>query len=94
MSARGPLPGFEGTMIKLKSPGRGGQFSVARGIVETLQGVVFAGRWPARLLDRVPAATRVQLIEHELDLSDAAAGAAARRRRCGSRSSRICTSGR
>ena len=43
--------------------------------------------------DRVPAATRVQLIEHELHLSD---GARERGRgcRCGSRSSRICTSGR
>jgi uncharacterized protein len=57
-------------MIKLKSPGRGGQFSIVRGIAETLQGMIFAGRWPARVLDRVPAATRVQLIEHELHLSD------------------------
>jgi predicted MPP superfamily phosphohydrolase len=64
-------------MIKLRSPGRGGQFSIARGIVETLQRVAFAGRWPARLLDRVPAATRVQLIEHDLNLSDAPAGAGA-----------------
>jgi hypothetical protein len=62
-------------MIKLKSPGRGGQFSIARGIVETLQRVMFAGRWPARVLDRVPAATRVQLIEHELHLSDGDASA-------------------
>ena len=64
-------------MIKLKSPGRGGQFSIARGIVETLQSLVFAGRWPARVLDRVPAATRVQLIEHELHLSDGDASAGA-----------------
>ena len=64
-------------MIKLKSPGRGGQFSIARGIVETLQSLVFAGRWPARVLDRVPAATRVQLIEHELHLSDGEASAGA-----------------
>jgi len=59
--------------IKWKSPGRGEQFSLARGISEALQGVLFAGRWPARLLDRVPAATRVQLIEHELTVSDGAA---------------------
>ena len=64
-------------MIKLKSPGRGGQFSIARGIAETLQRVIFAGRWPARVLDRVPAATRVQLIEHELHLSDGDASAGA-----------------
>ena len=64
-------------MIKLKCPGRGGSFSLARGVVEALQGVLFAGRWPARLLDRVPAATRVQLIEHELTLSDGDADAAA-----------------
>lgn len=64
-------------MIKLKSPGRGGQFSIARGIVETLQSLVFAGRWPARVLNRVPAATRVQLIEHELHLSDGDASAGA-----------------
>lgn len=56
--------------IKWKSPGRGEQFSVARGLSETLQGVLFARHWPARLLDRVPAATRVRLIEHELNLSD------------------------
>jgi len=61
-------------MIKLKNPGRGEQFSVVRGVVEALQTVVFAGGWPARLLDRVPAATRVQLIEHELKLSDGGAG--------------------
>jgi len=59
--------------IKWKSPGRGGQFSFARGISETVMGVLFARRWPARLLDRVPAATRVQLIEHELRLSNGAA---------------------
>ncbi len=59
-------------MIKWKIPGRGGQFSVARGITETVQRLLFAGGWPARLLDRVPAATRVQLIEHELELSDGA----------------------
>lgn len=57
-------------MFKLKNPGRGEQFSLVRGVVEALQKVAFAGGWPARLLDRVPAATRVQLIEHELHLSD------------------------
>ena len=78
VSAQGRAsPVSKSTMIKLKSPGRGGQFSIARGIAETLQRVIFAGRWPARVLDRVPAATRVQLIEHELHLSDGDASAGA-----------------
>jgi hypothetical protein len=64
-------------MINLRRPGRGGQFSLARGIAEAVQTVMFAGRWPARLLDRVPAATKVQLIEHELNLSDGVASASA-----------------
>ena len=55
-------------MLKLRSGGRGGQFSVARGIAETVQGMVYARRWPARVLDRFAAATRVTLIEHDLVL--------------------------
>ena len=56
-------------MLKLKSSGRGSQFSVARGLAEMLQTVVYARGWPSRILNQVPAATRVQLIEHELTLS-------------------------
>ena len=59
-------------MLKLKSSGRGSQFSMARGLAETLQKMVYAYGWPARVLNQVPAATRVQLIEHELTLSGAA----------------------
>jgi predicted MPP superfamily phosphohydrolase len=56
-------------MLKLRSGGRGGSFSIFRGLAESLQSVLFARRWPARLLDRIPAATRVTLIEHALRLS-------------------------
>jgi predicted MPP superfamily phosphohydrolase len=56
-------------MIRLRCVGRGTQYSPARGVSEAVQGAIFARRWPARLLDRVPAATRVTLIEHDLTLS-------------------------
>jgi uncharacterized protein len=56
-------------MLKLRSSGRGTNFSVFRGVAEWMQKRAFAGDWPARLLDRVPAATRVTLIEHELTLT-------------------------
>jgi len=59
--------------LKLKSSGRGGAFSAARGVAEAVQGIVYARRWPARVLDRFDAATRVRLIEHELVLSPKAA---------------------
>jgi len=55
-------------MLKLQSSGRGGQYTPLRGIVEYVQGIAFAGGWPARVLGAVPAATRVQLIEHEIRL--------------------------
>jgi len=68
-------PGRLIRMLKLKSSGRGSQFSMARGLAETLQTVVYARSWPARVLNQVPAATRVQLIEHELTVSGAVAPA-------------------
>lgn len=64
-------------MLKLKSSGRGTQFSLVRGLSETLQNLFWAGRWPARVLNHVPAATRVQLIEHELTVSGGATQAQA-----------------
>lgn len=56
-------------MLNLRCAGRGGQYTAMRGLVERMQGMMFAGRWPARVLDRVPAATRVKLIQHDLTLS-------------------------
>ncbi len=57
-------------MLKLRSSGRGGSFSLVRGLSETVQSMMWAGRWPSRLLNQVPAATRVQLIQHDLALSE------------------------
>ncbi len=54
--------------MKLRSSGRGGRFSVARGVMEAVQGALYARAWPARVLDRIPAATRVAAIRHDLDL--------------------------
>lgn len=55
--------------MKLSSGGRGRNFSALRGVAESVQGLLWARGWPARLLDHIPAATRVALIEHELKLS-------------------------
>jgi predicted MPP superfamily phosphohydrolase len=55
-------------MLKLKASGRGRHFSAARGVVEALQELAYARAWPARLWDRVPAATRVRQVRHGLDL--------------------------
>ena len=57
--------------MKLTSGGRGTNFSALRGVAESVQGALWARGWPSRLLDRIPAATRVTLIEHELTLSPA-----------------------
>jgi len=53
-------------MLKLRATGRGKHFSVWRGLAETAQRVAYAGAWPARVWNRVPAATRVRRVEHEL----------------------------
>jgi predicted MPP superfamily phosphohydrolase len=58
-------------VIKLKSGGRGGEFSVFRGLAETAFGLAYAGGWPARVWNRVPAATRVRRVERGLDLGRA-----------------------
>jgi predicted MPP superfamily phosphohydrolase len=55
-------------MLKLKSGGRGGQFSKLRGLAETALGVVYARDWPARVWNRVPAATRVRRVEQAIDV--------------------------
>ena len=53
-------------MLKLQSSGRGSNFSLARGIAETVLGAVYAGAWPARVLSRIPAATRVRPVRRQL----------------------------
>jgi predicted MPP superfamily phosphohydrolase len=40
---------------------------MARGVMEAVQAVVYARAWPARVLDRLPAATRVSALRHTLD---------------------------
>ena len=62
-------------MLKLKSAGRGSQYTLFRALRESLQDVMFAGGWPGRVLDRFPAAIRVNLIEHALAVSGGGGGA-------------------
>jgi uncharacterized protein len=62
-------------MLKLRTTGRGRYFSVWRGLSETLQEVVYARGWPGRVLDRVPAATRVRQVRHDLVLGRSGRGA-------------------
>jgi predicted MPP superfamily phosphohydrolase len=51
-------------MMKLRASGRGKNFSAARGFMEWVQETVYAGAWPARLLQRLPFAHRVQQVRH------------------------------
>jgi predicted MPP superfamily phosphohydrolase len=61
-------------MLKLRSTGRGGQYSVARGLFESAQSLVYAGGWPARLQDHwdkwidqwSPRAQQVRVVEHSV----------------------------
>jgi predicted MPP superfamily phosphohydrolase len=69
MSA-GP-PRFAMRSLKLRSTGRGRNFSAMRGVMETVQEIVYAGGWPARVLDFVPATTRVREVRHELGVGRA-----------------------
>ena len=55
-------------MLKLRSTGRGGDYSVLRGLIESAQSLIYAGGWPARLLDqwtgdRTP---EVRVVDHQL----------------------------
>ena len=54
--------------MKLRATGRGNHFSPGRGVVEALQGLIYARDWPARAWNHVPAATRVRQVRHALDL--------------------------
>jgi predicted MPP superfamily phosphohydrolase len=58
-------------MLKLSSGGRGGRYSIARGIVEFAQSIVYAGHWPARLLDLAPPFHRVRTVRHALPVGRA-----------------------
>jgi predicted MPP superfamily phosphohydrolase len=61
-------------MLKLGCTGRGRGFSRLRGITETVQQIGYVFSWPARVLDHIPAATRVQVIEHRLPFLPGRAG--------------------
>jgi len=50
-------------MMKLSSSGRGRNFSALRGFMEWVQATVYAGAWPARLLELV-GGTRVEHVRH------------------------------
>jgi predicted MPP superfamily phosphohydrolase len=53
-------------LLKLRSNGRGRQFTPLRGICETVQRYAYAYGWPGRLLGCIPAASRVRVLRHRL----------------------------
>jgi predicted MPP superfamily phosphohydrolase len=55
-------------LLKLRSNGRGRAFTPLRGLVESVQRFAYAYDWPARLLGRIPAASRVRVLHHRLGL--------------------------
>lgn len=55
-------------LLKLRSNGRGRAFTPLRGLCETVQRYAYAYDWPARLLSRIPAASRVRVLRHRLEL--------------------------
>ncbi|HVR61268.1 MAG TPA: metallophosphoesterase [Polyangia bacterium] len=57
--------------MKLRSGGRGGGYSPLRGMWEAFQRAVWAGGWPTIVLDRLPSATRVSAVRHDLALGRA-----------------------
>jgi uncharacterized protein len=54
--------------LKLRSNGRGRQFTPLRGLVESLQSVAYVYDWPAKLLGQIPAASRVRVLHNRLEL--------------------------
>jgi predicted MPP superfamily phosphohydrolase len=54
-------------LLKLRSNGRGRAFTPLRGLCETVQRYAYAYDWPARLLGRIPAASRVRVLRHRLE---------------------------
>src|SRR4051812_32439333 len=57
-----------------RGPGRGHELSRIRRVFESLQDKVYAGDWPARLLDRWPWRPRVQVLRHRLPILPAGSG--------------------
>jgi predicted MPP superfamily phosphohydrolase len=54
--------------LKLRSNGRGRQFTPLRGLVESLQSVAYVYDWPAKLLGQIPAASHVRVLHNRLEL--------------------------
>lgn len=61
---RGPEP--RPPWLSLSSRGRGGQYSVARGLVESSLRVFYREGWAGRAWGRFPGATNVRVVAHEL----------------------------
>jgi predicted MPP superfamily phosphohydrolase len=57
--------------LKLRATGRGRHFSAARGVMELVQEVVYAGGWPERVYDRLTAGAPVRQVRHALALGRA-----------------------
>jgi predicted MPP superfamily phosphohydrolase len=55
-------------MFRLTSEGRGRNYSVARGVVESLLRVLYRGSWPATLWGAIPGACVVHNIRHRIPL--------------------------
>lgn len=47
-------------------PGRGLRYTAARGLAESVLRVAYAGGWPARLWERIPAAAEVQVVRRRV----------------------------
>jgi hypothetical protein len=54
--------------LRVPAPGRGRNYSAARGLAESALRIAFASGWPARLWARVPGATAVRLERHRIPL--------------------------
>ena len=54
--------------VRLGSKGRGGGYSVWRGLLESMLRVAYRGDWPARLWGALPAARGVSITRHKLAL--------------------------
>lgn len=56
-------------MIHLHAAGRGRKYTFWRGLSESVLRVAYAGSWPARLWAKVPGATDVRVVRHEVRLA-------------------------
>lgn len=54
--------------MKLRSSGRGGGYSVGRGLAESAMQALYVGDWPARLWGRMPGASNVVVHRHVIPL--------------------------